>query len=86
MVAEPCDYIAITVISSKAANSILRTKVPQAADINDRIVAFKICSIWHQQSNVSSLFHDEVSSMQPVFYRCPSMKGGDTIVELQLET
>jgi hypothetical protein len=32
------------------------------------------------------LFHDGVSSKQPVFYRCPSLKGGDAIVELQLET
>jgi hypothetical protein len=55
-----------------AANSIIRTKGPQPADVDNRIVAFKICSIWHQKSDVSSLFHDGVSSKQPVFYRCPS--------------
>jgi hypothetical protein len=54
------DSIELTFVSSKAANSILRTKGPQPADVYSRIVALKICSIWHQQSNVSSLFHDGV--------------------------
>jgi hypothetical protein len=86
VVAEPGDSIEVTFLSSSAANSILRTTGSQPADVDNRIVAFKICSIWHQQSTVSSLFHDGVSSKEPVFYRCPSLKGGDTIAELQLET
>ena len=45
-----------------------------------------ISAPWYQQSNASSLFHNGVSSMQPVFYRCLSLKGGDNIVGLQLET
>jgi hypothetical protein len=86
VVAEPGDSIEVTFLSSSAANSILRPTGPQPADVDNRIVAFKICSIWHQQSNVSSLFHDGVSSKQLVIYRFPSLKGGDTIAELQLET
>jgi hypothetical protein len=86
VVAEPGDCIEVTFLSSSTANSILRPTGPQPADVDNRIVAVKICSIWHQQSNVSSLFHDGVYSKQPVFYRCPSLKGGDTIAELQLET
>jgi hypothetical protein len=86
VVSVPGDSIELIFLSSNAANSILRTKGPQPADVDNRIVAFKICSIWHQQSNISSLFHDGVFSMQPVFYRCHSLKGGDAIVELQPET
>jgi hypothetical protein len=85
VVSEPCDSIELTFLSSSAANSILRAKGSQPVDVDNRIVAFKICSTWHQQSNVSSLFHDGVSSNKLVFYRCPSLKGGDIIVELQLE-
>jgi hypothetical protein len=86
VVSETGNSIELTFLSSSAANSILRTKGTQPADVDVRIVAFKICSIWHQQNNVSSLFHDGVSSMKPVFYRCPSLRGGDTIIWLQLET
>jgi hypothetical protein len=50
VVTEPGDSIEVTFLSSSTANSILRTKGPQPADVDIRIVAFKICSIWHQQS------------------------------------
>jgi hypothetical protein len=76
VVADPGDSIEVTFLSSSAANIIIRPTGPQPADVDNRIAAFKICSIWHQQINVSSLFHDDVSSKQPVFYRCPSLKGG----------
>jgi hypothetical protein len=86
VVAEPGDCIEVTFLSSSAENSILRPTGPQPADVGNRIVVFKICFIWHQQSNVSSLFHDGVFSKQPAFYMCSSLKGGDTIAEMQLET
>jgi hypothetical protein len=70
VVAEPGDTIEVTFLSSSAANSILRTEGPQPADVDNRIVPFKICYIWYQQSKVLSLFHDGVSSKQPVFYSC----------------
>jgi hypothetical protein len=84
-IAEPGD-IELIFLSSNAADSTLRTKGHQAADVNNRVVSFTICSIWHQKCNVPSLFHDRVYSRKPVFYRCTLLKGGDTIVELQIET
>jgi hypothetical protein len=58
-IAEPGD-IELIFLSSNAADSTLRTKGHQAADVNNRVVSFTICSIWHQKCNVPSLFHDRV--------------------------
>jgi hypothetical protein len=42
VVADPGDSIEVTFLSSSEENSILRTKGPQPADVDNRIVAFKI--------------------------------------------
>ena len=82
VVADTGQSIEVTFLSSNAADSILGTQVPQTVDVSHRILSFKIRSIWHQRSNDSSFFHAGPSSREPLFYRCVSLKGGDTIVDL----
>jgi hypothetical protein len=50
--AEPGDSIEVIVLSSNVANSMLKTKANLTVNVNNRIVASNIESLWHQQSNV----------------------------------
>jgi hypothetical protein len=80
VVAELGDSIEVAFLSSYVATSFLETKANQTVDVKTRIVAFKTDSVWHKQIIVSILFHDGVSSRQPLFYKCPSLKGGENSI------
>jgi hypothetical protein len=86
VVAEVGDCISVRFAPSQGADQILQSLNYDLPEENKHTVTFTIRFMWNVGGECYSSSTYTSSSNQPLFLTCSSLKAGDTVVELQLET